>query len=1364
MRHWLIIVISIVALLCPTRSVAQPDAIVKVKQLTVDDGLSHNSVYTIHQDAQGFMWLGTEYGVNRYNGHQYQWLTKAQDGLTDNLVQAIHPEGDRYLWLHSKRHHTLSLVDAQRVKVVPLEERFGEAMPFEADKVMAVYRCPSGNNIAVRTTENRIFRLVGDAWRTVTLPLSFEPMCLTDAQTYWGQLGDDVVEVDSLGSELQRFKGAAYGGHYRQLQAIDDALVWGVLSYPKATPGEFMIRLVRIRQGVVELLEWSPGIDPETTPYLQATNGDVMLRTIFEGYRLDASGSPERILTHAQLGQGININTIYRDRQGTHWVGTFAGAFMADRRWSPFTTYGSELRFGNFEHYPTRALVAYDSVLYVMSRAMPIRVDLTDGSYRELPEALNEAGAKPFAATKALDGSLIVGTRELKVLDSISGRVRQIYTHPEKVRYDGRYYTIFQSGDGTIWVGGSDGLHFIRPEVDKHLRRFDRYNGHDELGNSDIYHILPDGESLWVSTTEGLYLVHPVRGVLSRYSTRDEGDRYLPSDDFRYCYRDSSGILYLATQDVGLLAFYPNQPDRVRAQLRLLDATEARPLAKYPHYRQLDRTHGLLSNDHYCIYPDERGYLWVSTSRGLIFLDKQTFDFRIYLAEDGLTVSEFNRLSYARDRRSGRIFFGGLNGVNAFYPEDFDFDEPYAPELTISRVQFLGFRGDALDDMTGKHPELRTVRFRSSTQLGVLTLSLQDYINSEEVRYEYRIDGYNSRWIALEGNQLQLSGINPGRYGLRVRARGENGQYSSQQLDIRLIVEAPFWSTWWFWAVLVGLGAGSVWLGYYWRTKRMRKRQLELESQVASRTRQIEQDKNIIEAQAARLMQLNATKSRFFTNISHELRTPLTLILGPVESILNNSELDHRQATYLNMVHQNAELLLKRINDLLGLSKLTSGDLQMTTETAAVRPWVAELIFSYQELARTSGIELQADRLPDEDLLATFDTDKTAQILGNFMSNALKFTPAGGQVRISVVRESDKLLLSVADTGKGIPEEEQELIFTRFYQQVEHTHQGSGVGLSLSRELAQLMGGRVYARSTVGEGSTFYLELPYALVQETPEDEMMSIVAESVPAAVSGQIIDQPRILIVEDNPALRNYVALVMEEYDIVTAEHGKAALDWLESHPEQPVSLIITDLMMPEMDGTELVEHLRRREAYRGIPIIVLTARQDVNTKIQSLRIGVDDYLTKPFSEEELQVRAANLLRRYRSRVQARQEVVMAVDTPEADTDDDATSELDLEWLAQVEQALRDSIDDPKYKLSSLAYDLNVSERRFQQRVKALTGLTPKQYQREIRLDTARQLLESGTYATVSEVSYRVGFMNQHYFSKLYYERYGKKPSGYF
>ena len=539
-------------------------------------------------------------------------------------------------------------------------------------------------------------------------------------------------------------------------------------------------------------------------------------------------------------------------------------------------------------------------------------------------------------------------------------------------------------------------------------------------------------------------------------------------------------------------------------------------------------------------------------------------------------------------------------------------------------------------------------------------------------------------------------------------------------------------------------------------------------------------------SQKNKLEELDKVKSQFFANISHELRTPLSLITGPAQSISLLGALNEEQKQYLDLIESNAAKLLKRTNDILDLSKLDSKKLELKKVSTHLYKFINISFSSYESAAHHQQIKLTLDYTLPRDLYVFLDRDKFDKIISNYVSNALKYTGKNGSITLNVREKEEKLIFCLSDTGAGIQPSELPHIFDRYYQASNSLNKGgTGIGLAFCKELASVMKGRIWAESTLHRGSSFYLEIPMEVSTKSAdtqdachkamnEQSEIKLPSHSPIQPLSHQqesncgSVKASTVLLVEDNSNLRTYIAEVLKDFHIVQAENGKEAIDLLNTEfKTQLPSLIISDIMMPHMDGHELLKHLKSHSEWQKTPVMMLTALAADESKFKALRTGVDDYLLKPFSPIELKVRAENLIKNYQTRQEFEGKLKQELSEntqPNLQIDFPETARADQQWLSKLEDMVKEGLEKKlDYSVGDLADYMAISQRQLLRKVRALTGLSIKKYVQEIKLQKARHLLERKSHYTVAEVAYTCGFNTPNYFSKLFESRFGKKPSTY-
>ncbi len=1323
--------------------------LVNVRKFTEADGLSHNQVNCFHQDRDGFMWIGTKYGLNRFDGHKFRWFTREQDGLASNFISEIYEDEKGWLWLvHSEEkfgertYFNIALFHPRTFEVLPFEPEKSSSPAFRVSDLNAIHRLPDGRFIF--STKNGAHFLFSQKNGISKLPFEagFTLHLAASPDSIWGSAGNRLLRLD-LAGEVAQSLPLEKGRTIHSIRRDGRNRLWLVTAEAiRDRPNFFKnTRLSALPEsGLTTLLsEPAPGGARifNLLPFQQ--NGTMLAfkgQEVFElDEKLKVSYHHPALLTEKSFPQNECFAT---DRNGVVWYGHREGFWLLELQPSRFQQY---LKSDDGEQNSIRGLAEYGDYLFVNSSKDGSLLNLKTGALRSYSDAsrrLKDIKCFPMLLTRR--GELWTANDRLNQLDSLGNVVSSLTIREGSPP---RIWSFFQDGSETWWVGlRREFLYFFNEKKHGKPQLFDRYNGFDKLKEAEKWHFLEDEKGIWMAAQNGLYLLDKQKGIIAAYGEQQMGGFYLPANQFNFIYKDPGGPLWLATGDAGLLKVAFDAQGNASVQ------------------QHLTRANGLPSNELYAILEDESGHFWISSANGLIRFDKLSGEINAYFEEQGITHNEFNRLSYFQSA-DGRIYFGGLNGVTAFHPRDFHNREAYAAPLRWSAVHVFSGKEETLKNVTEMAAFENRLVFNPEDKFITFKISLLDYFYSDRVKYSYLIEGLGDEWTEINANTLQLSGLPYGNFTLRVRAKGRENRYSTDQLAVRILMKRPFYLQWWFLAAFALAIAIGIWQFYNWRIQSLKKQQLLLERMVAERTQKIRSDKQLIEKQAEQLRELDEVKSRFFTNISHELRTPLTLILGPLDSVLKRKRLENRDFTLLSLMRQNGRQLLKRINELLDLSSLDANKLKVEDQPVLLYPLVKKILSGFENTASLKGIRLDLTFRMETAIHLLLDPGKLEKILSNFLSNAIKFTPQNGRVKTAVTRRDNHLHFSVTDTGPGILPEDLERVFERFYQSAQNEKAGgTGIGLALCRELAGLMEGRVWAESEPGHGSTFFLQLPLVetfghlpATSETPEVETIVAAPAIEPGNGSGETI-----LVVEDNASLLAFIKIILENYRVITAENGQAALEKLSENPD--VSLIISDIMMPVMDGFELLRELKAHDDFWHIPVIMLTARQKMETKLEALRIGVDDYMVKPFQEAELLARVDNLIKNNRGRLEAKTAgKADAAPQPAGEK----LSAADLKWLSEVEKIILENIGNTQFSIGQLAYDLAMSTRRFQQKIKAVTGLTPKEYQREIQLEYARRLLENGDCRSVSEVSYRVGFKDAHYFSSLFQKRYGKLPSDY-
>ena len=764
----------------------------------------------------------------------------------------------------------------------------------------------------------------------------------------------------------------------------------------------------------------------------------------------------------------------------------------------------------------------------------------------------------------------------------------------------------------------------------------------------------------------------------------------------------------------------------------------------------------------YGILSDNKNNLWLSTNRGLSKFNTSKIIFKNYDVLDGLQSNEFNTGAYFNSK-NGEMFFGGINGINYFFPGRIK-DNPFPPPIVITGCKVLNdLTKDGREDKASFNS--REIILPYNHNLIQINFAALDFSAPQNNKYAYKLESLNHDWIySGRINSATFTNLSPGNYLFKVIGSNNDGIWNEKGTSIKLIILPPWWMNWWAYIIYGFLFLSILYMIRHYELNRLFfKNQLKLEKVESDSLRHIDQ-----------------LKSQFFANISHEFRTPLTLILGQIDSIMS-SGIAMKEKIKLQVANRNAKRLLILINQLLDLSKLEAGSMELIAQRHNIVSFLKSLFYSFESLAESQKITLkffsQYASIPVE-----FDPDKMEKIFYNLLSNAFKFTPSNGEISVSInYRDSAFVEISIKDTGCGISSERLPFIFDRFYQ-VDGTgtreHEGSGIGLALAKELIELHKGKISVISSKESGTEFLIMVPAVgianaqnqIVEDAKYENSLIKDFEAIVENTSVsdvEIIDDKDatnlksekgtssreiVLVVEDNADVRAYICeQLRHDYIIQEAINGEVGL---EKAQKVIPDLIITDIMMPKIDGYKFCNLIRENEKTSHIPIVILTAKAGLDDKIEGLEIGADDYLTKPFSAKELQVRVKNLIyQRKQLRKRFKQTTVIKP------SEIDATS-VDKLFIEKSIKIIETNIEDELFGVDQLADKVNMSVSQLNRKLNALINQPAGQLIRSLRLQRAADLLKKNA-GSVAEICYKVGFNDQAYFSRAFKKQFGSSPS---
>ncbi|RRB07305.1 hybrid sensor histidine kinase/response regulator transcription factor [Larkinella rosea] len=1324
----------------------------------IKDGLSHRQVNALLEDRQGYIWAGTPLGLNRFDGYSFRTWGR-ENGLQSDQIEHLFEDAYGFIWVfHAEPARSIDLIDPRSNKVVSFAEQYGTLIPggFQDKTGFPILTRDSTlywaqTNGFITFHPKRGFRAVSlRAVMSNSLP-TFTLDFVSAQKTVWGTIGKfehkAIVEVDRNGKLLQLIDNKAGEIMYvRPGRSAEGA----VNHYNVTNRDKWKSVCLRIDpSNKTEFIPSSallPGYDYGYYLTTYAVLSDPQLR--FSDYRIFDQARQRLLFNFNQFYSGVEgrARSFLIDRSGTIWLGTDLGLMLLRVQ---------ENRFQRFLHNPDekglknicRGILVNDQQMLVSTTQAVFTGDRTTSQFQAFPGTVQQNPSAPplfwYALTSDGAGRVFAGeTGSLNQLLLKPGRMRQLFKGPIFMPW-----MVLPDRQNRLWIGTyRDGL-YVAELGRQQVLPFAQYNRFKELQTAGIPFIQPDREGrIWLCASTGFYRLNFQKGILERHWSGGQGNSYLPFDNFTHFYEDSDGIFWLATNGGGLISWN----------------------SKTGKTRQFSRKAGLPNNTIYAVYEDAHHHLWLPSDYGIIQFDKMRGNVRrVFLPEDGITDAEFSLTSHYRSTDS-TLFFGSLNGVTAFQPNDFyEQKETGRAPLVITGFQQFDGNSNQLVDKTAELLASHEIILQPDDRFFNLEFALLTFNQSGKIQYAYKIDGVDADWTYQNEPRLRVNRLPYGSHVLNIKGQEANGLWGRNDLTIKLTVVRPFYLQFWF---LAGCFLGMIllirfWFG--WRTRDLQKNQLLLVKEVNRQTNQIRE-------QTEKLQQLDTFKTRFYTNITHEFRTPLTVIMG-MASEIGESVHDPSSPVIkaVNLIRRNSKNLLRLINQLLDLAKLDAGSMQIQLVQADIIGYLHYLTESFYSLAQEKQIRLLFYPETPE-LVMDFDEEKWQIIVYNLLSNALKFTGESGKVVLHVVEKEENtrrfLQMKVQDTGMGIAPEELSYIFDRFYQ-ADHLNSrkgdGTGIGLALTKELVELMDGQIAVESSVGKGTVITVRLPVRRepIQQaslhpvsrtqTPE---FSTDAPAAEADLTSEVTDseKPLLLLIEDNADVIAYITgLLRTTYQIETARDGKAGIiRAFETVPD----LIISDVMMPEADGYEVCQTLKNDERSSHIPLILLTAKATQEDKVAGLRLGADAYLPKPFDKAELFVLMEKLigLRKVLQKHYSKSGILGTL-PPAANA---AVRPLDSIFLQKIREAIEARLDDPELGILHLCQAVNLSHTQVFRKLKALTGENPTLFIRKMRLQKALQLLQS-TELNISEIAYTVGFSDPNYFSRVFHEEFGKAPS---
>ncbi|MDE6095326.1 MAG: response regulator [Muribaculaceae bacterium] len=1308
-------------------------------------GTYNNLITSLHKHSNGMLWIGTSSGLNRYDGYSVQQVTA---GLNDTIsvlndyILNIYEDGGGKMWIQTQLGYGIYDPETDFL-ITDVPEYLGKE---GIDGFVTAICSDHKGDVWIAVENNGIYRMKGGEGQAEKVDYDGEGKTSIANMTIDG---DTLICVDMTGNLIFVDTGTlkvasrvdsvpevkSNGKQNYYLTADKSGRVWiyathRLMVYDRVEKKWMNDRLpMEGKDGIVKSIFQ----DRSGRLWIARDHHGLELIDYENGVFKFVSTDPSEEIT-----ENTTVTCFLEDSHGTIWIGTYKKGLMS---------YNDSVTKFSLENFPDVNCVipAGDAWMWVGTDSSGLwKWNTITGekvSFKDPADGVSVPAITALAADS--DGRVYIGSFSRGLRRYYNNKFERIITG---TALDSNYlWSLTMSADGKLWAGTLGGGVFSYDPTSGEVTEF---NESDTTlpSNYVMSGITSRDGKQYFGTSYGIAIADPATGKLMNFK---EVFPEFDTDGWKVTqlYEDSRGLLWVGTA----------------SGLKVIDRT---------HGKIIKVDLGDQQNNKYVlgIIQDNGGAMWVSVGTELINLrvvyNEKSGELSVithhYDNRDGLMDCDFNQRSFAK-LPSGELVVGGFYGLNRFSPSDIKFNT-VRPKVLFTDLYMGGSRirpGQEMDGRVVLREGLNqggTVEFSHNPKDFSIYFSTDNYVLPEKTTYEYKLVGYNDEWMMCPPgvNRVTYTNLSPGKYTLLVRAINGDGYESEDPAELKIRVYPPLWASPWAFVIYCVLAIVGIWAIIKIVSKQERKRFERRRHEDAVRKQE----------------EINQLKFKFFTNVSHDLRTPLTLIVSPLEEMIKETT-DERQSKRLTLMRSNAMRLLALVNQLLDFRKNEVAGLQLSPTEGDVVAFSKNVCNSFVNLSERKNINLTfySDR---ENIYMMFDQDKLEKILMNLLGNAFKFTPAGGRVDVSleqVGEDNPMLRIKIADTGIGIKDKDKEHIFERFYQVDDngesHPNMGSGIGLSMVSEYVKLHDGVVRVTDNVDCGSVFIIDIPVRHAERTKEhsadvesqekerndiDSRDSENEERDDIQREPGSAKRPVVLVVDDNHDMTEMLRFELEnDFDIITASDGNEALKIVENVTP---SIILTDLMMPGMDGIELCRRLKADKSTVSIPVIILTAKHDLGVKLEGLTLGADDYITKPFNIDVLKLRIKRLVE-----LTAKGAKRSLID-PEPESI--KITPLDEQLIEKAVKYVSDHLDSSELSVEELSESLGMSRVRLYKKVKQITGKTPIEFIRVIRLKRAAQLLRE-SQLNVSEIAYRTGFNSPKVFSKYFKEEFGILPSVY-
>lgn len=1320
-------------------------------QYTAINGLSNSHVNAIGQDSKGFVWIATNDGLNRTDGYtmeSFHHVVGDSSSINSSTIYDIFTDRENRTWFGT--FTGLCRYDYSSECFINYELP-PQSNSTKSSPIRDIAQTPDGD-IWIATSGSGLARMnpsTGDVKYIKHNDANPDASLCSD---YLLSLNVDNNGCLWIGSESSGI--TVYNPNNNTFQHFN--------TKNNKLPNDVILTIFKSDDGRIWIGTYENGVtiyNPqndafETLPIVNTSSiysivedndGIIWIGSQENGLYMYSNGTIYNYSNAKGNAEGLindNIHAVFSDANNNLWLGVFQGGVNMVKHQLPFMCMPHKLYKDDISRKPILSVYPDNNgIVYLGTDGDGLILWNTANNYAEVKQAC-ESGLK-------------------------SNTIRSIY----------------KDHNGIIWAGlYLKGLQGYDPITQKKFNYEHIPNNPTSLSNNDVTCIIEDRlGNMWIGTNGGgLNLFDKKTGTFRTYChDANNPSQSIIDDHITSLYIDQHGYLWISTF-WGLSRMDPVKGTVWNVPISENDNTYYCTLEDHKHRLWAGTTNGLklIANDGSFqsittadglpsdvingIAEDKEGNLWMSTNNGICKYNHDTKTIDIYSIEDGLISNEYihNAMATASD---GEIFFGSVDGVIKFYPEDI-ISKNVPPRLMFSDLLVFNKKvkpGDPRNIISASLMESDEIRLDWKNNSFTISYKAIDFLQPHKIKYACRLTGFDNEWTYhdFNHNSSTYTNLDAGTYHFEVKA-STDGKNWSKTIVKRIIIITPLGKRWW--AIMLYILAASSAIYILWRYYR--------------RTENEKQKIKIQYIKQQNDAELNKTRLQFFTNISHEFRTPLTLIISPLEQLMESSKFDKETHTSFNLIHRNAQRLLKLVNQIMDLRKIDNNKFQFQPTYGNLVSFMKEIYENFQQLATNCGTSFTF-KTDLQEYYAYFDHEMLDKALYNLLSNAFKFTPDNGKIELSLHRADrntpNNVVIIVEDNGKGIAPENIDKIFDRFFQGDNSTlQQGTGIGLWLTKEFIEMHHGIISVSSVLGKGTAFTIMLTngeefkdeakpmdvYQHIAPEYDNNILYKPSENSTSTLSGSPNNtntKYSILIVEDNADIRNYLQQTLSpQYEILTASNGT---DGLNISRQKLPDLVITDIMMPGIDGIELCRTLKTDIETCHIPIIMLTAKSTEEQRIEGLETGADSYIPKPFNIRHLWVRIEKLLElRKTLREKFGNEIGF-----EAYQTGVTTPDRDL--LKKVTSVIQKRISDSALSVETLAEDVGISRGHLQRKLKSLTGQNPNEFIRIIRLKQAAEILADKQNITISEVADMVGFSSQSYFSTAFTKQFNISPSQY-